>query len=362
MTAWRVLFTMLTILVTTGTCAAESPSEIRWVNATSLRLEGQGWPGETRPFRRLPDRAEGKVPEKVWELSGNCAGLAVRFVSDSSEIHVRWTVSAPFTMNHMADTGISGLDLYVRRDGGWRWMAVGRPDGVENEKLLVSGLPREQRELMLYLPLYNGLTRLEIGVPAGCLIEPAPAWPEGTKPIVFYGTSIVQGGCASRPGMAYPAILGRRLDLPSVNLGFSGNGKTEPEMADLLAELDAAVFVIDPLPNMGAVPVEERITYLLDVLRRKRPGTPVILVESYGNRGEPARSGRRPEDTSINEEMRRAYQKAKPLWGGLLTLVEGRTLLGEDCEDTVDGVHPTDLGFHRLADALEPAIRKALGR
>lgn len=362
MTAREALFLLAAVLTAAGACRAQQPAEIRWVDAARLTMEGQGWPGETRPFRRLPDRAEKVVPEKVWELSGNCAGLAVRFVTDSPEVRVRWTLAAPFRMNHMPETGISGVDLYVRRDGQWRWMAVGRPDGVDNDRTLVSGLERQRREMLLYLPLYNGLTRLEIGVHPDSVIEPAPAWPDGTKPMVFYGTSIVQGGCASRPGMAYPAILGRRLGLPAVNLGFSGNGRTEPEVADLLAELDAGVFVIDPLPNMGGVPVEERIAYLLDVLRRRHPATPVILVESFGNRGEPARSGGLPEEPAVNRAMRSAYLKAKPQWGGLLTLVNGSALLGEDCEDTVDGVHPTDLGFHRMADALEPVIRKALGR
>ncbi len=361
MTAPEGALVAAALLLAASVCGVQGQDDTQWVEASRLTLEGQGWPGETRPYRRLPDRAQSVVPEKVWELSGNSAGLAVRFVSDAPEVRVRWTLASSFTMDHMADTGISGLDLYVKTGGSWRWMAVGRPSGLENEKTLVTGLARERREMMLYLPLYNGVTRVEVGVPAGCALEPAPAWPEGTKPLVFYGTSIVHGGCASRPGMAYPAILGRRLGMPSVNLGFSGNGRTEPEVSDLLAELHAAVFVIDPLPNMGGAPVEERLTYLLDVLRRKRPGTPVVLVESFGNRGEPARTGVRPEESEVNRAMRWVYAAAKPVWGDLLTLVDGRTLLGEDGEDTVDGVHPTDLGFHRMADALEPVLRRVLG-
>ena len=116
--------------------------------------------------------------------------------------------------------------------------------------MLVKGLKPGRREYVLYLPLYNGVQEVKIGVPEGATLEVAGPRPVGTKPIVFYGTSILQGGCASRPGMAYPAILGRRLDWPTINLGFSGNALSEPEVAQLLAELDPAVYVLDPLPNM----------------------------------------------------------------------------------------------------------------
>ncbi len=132
-------------------------------------------------------------------------------------------------------------------------------------------------------------------------------------------------------------------------------------MADLLAELDPSVFVIDALPNLGAEPVEERMGYLLKALREKRPETPVILVESYGHRSDLVRTGRLPKDLAVNQNMRKAYLAAKPEWGDLLYYVEGETLLGEDREDTVDGVHATDLGFLRMADALTPVVRKALG-
>src|SRR5688500_7367704 len=136
-----------------------------------------------------------------------------------------------------------------------------------------------RREYMLYLPLYNGIESLHVGLPPGATLSPAPARPAGRdKPIVIYGTSVTQGGCASRPGMAYPAILGRRLDREVINLGFSGNGRMEIEVARLLAELDASAFVIDCLANMDAATIEERAEPLVRTLREARPRVPIVLL------------------------------------------------------------------------------------
>ncbi len=181
----------------------------------------------------------------------------------------------------MPATGVSGLDLYVRQpDGTWHWLANGRPAQQTNTATLVSGLAPAEREYLLYLPLYNGVSSVELAVPAGKSLAKAPARPaDHAKPILFYGTSITQGGCASRPGMVHTAILGRRFDRTAINLGFSGNGKMEPELAGLLAELDPAVYVLDCLPNMKAALVTERVEPFEKTLRAARPTTPIVLVE-----------------------------------------------------------------------------------
>lgn len=349
-------------VVLTGAASAQQPeADIAWHEATDFVLEGQGWTGVQRPYHRLPYKAHDVVRQPVWDLSVHSAGLAVRFTTDAPAIHANWKLSSDsLAMNHMAATGVSGLDLYVREGGRWRWLGVGRPTGQETTAALISGLPSESREYMLYLPLYNGVTSVRIGVPPGNSIRPAPMRLETQKPVVFYGTSITQGGCATRPGMAYPAIVGRMLDLPTINLGFSGNGRSEPEMVDLLAELDPGAYVIDPLPNMGAEPVEERIKHMLNTLRQKRPGTPVIMVESAGNQNDWLRLGASPADLSINQTYRRVYEQLAPEWDGRLFYVEGTGLVGDDGEGTVDGVHATDLGFLRMAEKLVPVIREAL--
>jgi lysophospholipase L1-like esterase len=343
--------------------AAPAPADpgLAWAPATDLTLEGKGWNDTDSPYQRLPGRAKSIVRAPVWNLAGNSAGMAVRFVTDATEIHARWTLTSPeLAMNHMAATGVSGVDLYTLRNGQWRFVAVGRPTAQQNNVTLVSNMPQGRREYILYFPLYNGVTRLDIGVPEGSDLKPATPRPQGARPVVFYGTSITQGGCASRPGMAYPAIIGRALKIETVNLGFSGNGKSEPEVADLLAELDPAAFVIDPLANMTSDTVEERIGYLLKTLHAHRPNIPVILVEhpiftSVFN----VEKGR-AASKAWDEPLEKVFKANAPAWNGRLHYVRCDDLYGHDGEATVDGVHPTDVGFMRMAAVLEPAIRKAL--
>ena len=143
---------------------------------------------------------------------------------------------------------------------------------------LVRGLPAEPHEFMLYLPLYNGIESIEIGTLEGSTIEPAP---ERTDPIVFYGTSITHGACASRPGMGHPAILGRRLDRPIVNLGFSGNGRLEPEVGRFLVEIDAAVFVLDCLPNLNGDQTAARTEPMVRQIRAAHPDVPIVFMTGH---------------------------------------------------------------------------------
>jgi hypothetical protein len=310
----------------------------------------------------LPAKAEGVVRAPVWGLSRQSAGLCVRFVTDAAAIHARWTLTSNnLAMPHMPATGVSGLDLYVHMpDGRWQWVANGRPTQQTNTAALASGLPKGQREYLLYLPLYNGVSSVEVGLAKDAKLMKAPERPEGArKPIVFYGTSITQGGCASRPGMVHTAILGRRLNMPVINLGFSGNGKMEPEVTALIAEIDAAVYVIDCLPNMTPAEVAERTEPLVKALRKARPHTPILLVEdrTFANAAVFERS--RQAHEARRAALRKGYDALK---GGdeNLHYLTGDKLIGDDGEGTVDGSHPTDLGFVRQADAFEAALKPLL--
>ena len=209
-------------------------------------------------------------------------GLSVRFITDATAIRARWTLrNDRLEMNHMPATGVSGLDLYVKDNSHWRFLAVARPSRFPvNEVALVGGLTDTEREFRLYFPLYNGVTKVEIGVPDGATLTAAPPLAPAKKPIVFYGTSITQGGCASRPGWHTPPSCMRKLDCPIINLGFSGNGKTEPELAELLSELDASVFVMDSLPNLETEEAVRRVPSFIARLRSAHPSTPIALVEN----------------------------------------------------------------------------------
>ncbi len=335
-----------------------------WRDLAVLPLEGKGWPDAATKHRydRLPAKAEGVVREPVWNLALDSAGMAYRFVTDAPLIRVRWKLRKPArtALPHMPATGVSGVDLYVRDAGEWRFLANGRPEAVLNEKTLVRGLPRASREYLLYLPLYNGVESVELGLPADAAFAPAPARPEARKPIVFYGTSILQGGCASRPGMAYPAIIGRRLDWPTINLGFSGNGKTEPEVAALLAELDPAAYVLDSLPNLDVEQVKERVEPLLRALRARHPKVPIVLVDNVNYTDAGFLESRRVKVADANRFLRALHDRLRAAGDAQLHYVHSAHLLGGDGEDTVDGTHPTDLGFMRMAEGITPVLRRAL--
>lgn len=334
----------------------EPGADVQWYDALKIGLEGHGWTETAHPYDRLPAKAEGVAPPAVWSLSQHSAGLSVRFVSDSPEISARWSVrSENLAMPHMPATGVSGLDLYAKDGDHWRWLAQGRPSQqLDNMAKLVSGAPAGLHEYTIFLPLYNGTEKLEIGIKPGATLAKGPARADA-RPIVFYGTSITHGGCASRPGMSYPAIIGQRLDRDHINLGFSGNGRMEPEMATLIAELNASVFVLDCLPNMTPEQVTERVAPTVKTLRAAHPDTPIVLVENIiyqsswfyeGDGGHVAK----------NAALKQVYEGLVAEGVAGLTYVPCDDLLGSDGLGTVDGTHPTDLGFLRQADVLAPII------
>ena len=349
-------------IVSSESARASKDGQTQWYDIRLLGLEGQGWQETKSPFDRLPAKAEGVVRGPVWDLSRNSAGISTRFATDARTIQARWTlISASLAMPHMPATGVSGLDLYVLAPNGtWRWVANGSPTGQASQAMLLSDMPDGRHEFCLYLPLYNGVSSVEIGIPTGAVLASLPR-AEGTeKPIVFYGTSITQGGCASRPGMVHTSILGRRLHRPVINLGFSGNGTMDLEMAELLGELNAAVYVIDCLPNMAAAGVRQRVTPLVETIRSAQPEVPIVLAEdrTYSNSFfVPSRRNRNDES---RVPLREAFQQLTKTGVKNLLYIDGESQLGDDGEATVDGSHPTDLGFVRMADAFEPVLRQAL--
>lgn len=341
---------------------ATANAKLRWVDAKELCIEGKGWTDTRSFYDRLPARAEGVATEAVWNLSHDSAGIAVRFVTDATELYARWTVlREKLGKPHMPPSGVSGVDLYVRHRGKWMWLGATRPDtSTTTEKRLTTGMTPERRECLLYLPLCNGVHTIEIGMPTEAHSELPPPRPAKMKPIVFYGTSIVQGGCASRPGMAYPAILGRRLDWPTINLGFSGSAHCEPELAKLFGDLDPAVYVLDPLPNMNAEEVARRMPEFIATLRAAHPLTPIVLIENTEMGDAPVVPSRRGGYARSNAELRKIFEQRVKAGDRKLFYVRGEELLGNDGQGTVDRVHPTDLGFMRMSDEIEPVLKRAL--
>lgn len=337
--------------------------EIAWYDLKHLDLEGRAFGDTEAPYDRLPAKAKGIVRDAVWSLSKHSAGMCVRFTTDATAIQARWKLTSNrLAMPHMPATGVSGLDLYVKSDKGWRWLGVGQPKDQANTTTLATGIPAGTREYLLYLPLYNGVSSVEIGIATKASLAKGQPYPKDHKPIVFYGTSITQGGCASRPGMVHTAILGRRLGYPVVNLGFSGNGRMEPEVVQFIAEIDASVYVIDCLPNMTAKDVTDKTTPLVKQLRKKRAGTPILLVEDRNYTNSHLLPALKQRNADSQAALKAAYQQLRNDGVKRIHYLAGADLLGDDDEGTVDASHPTDLGFLRQADAFEKALRPILNR
>ncbi|WP_390881399.1 SGNH/GDSL hydrolase family protein [Thalassoroseus pseudoceratinae] len=355
----------LLVLVQTSIFGQDTDaSGVVWHDVQDWGIEGRILPKHERQrwFDRLPASADGKVTKNVWNLSRDSAGMMVRFKTDAQEIHVHYRLKdSGIAMPHMPATGVSGVDLYAKdKDGVWKWVQVTRPTRQDVKTKIISGLTLGEREYAAYLPLYNGVEYLKIGVPKNASFEGLK--PRDSKPIIFYGTSITHGACASRPGMVHTAILGRWLDRPVVNLGFSGNGKMHAEVADYLTETDAAVYVIDCLPNMSAGDVEKRCVPLVKQIRSARPDTPIILVEDRRNTNDWILPSRRAHHDKNHAALKAAYKELKQLGIKNLYYIPGDTLYGDDTEGATDGSHASDLGFMRQAEAFLPVLKDAISQ
>ena len=343
--------------------AVRPDEKISWHDVRATDLEGRAFPDAERKsyFDRLPAEADGKVTPAVWGLSRDSAGLMFRFRTDATTIYAHYKVTKPqLAMPHMPATGVSGLDLYARdKDGKWRWVQVARPGSQEMKVRLAENLDPGEREYALYLPLFNGVEFLHVGVPEG---KQLTGLKPRAKPVVFYGTSITHGACASRPGMVHTAILGRRFDMPVVNLGFSGNGRMDQAVGDFLVRIDAAAYVIDCLPNMNAKEVSQKCGPLVKQLRAARPDTPIVLVEDRRNTDSWIIAGRRQHHDDNHAALKAAYEQLLKEGVKGLSYVPGDHLYGDDGDGATDGSHASDLGFFRQADVFEPFLKAALGR
>lgn len=335
-----------------------------WHDVETWGVEGRAWTEQPRLrwYDRLPAAAEKTVTSNVWNLSRDSAGMMVRFQTDAPAISVRYKLfKERIALANMAAMGVSGVDLYARdAKGQWRWVAASKPDKPLVEAELINGLAPGAREYALYLPLYNGVDKLEIGVAPEASFTGLP--PRPTKPVVFYGTSITHGASASRPGMVHTAIIGRHLDVPVVNLGFSGNGRMDAAVGDFLTDIDAAVYVIDCLPNMNAAQVLEKCGALVRQLRAKRPDTPIILVEDRRYTNEWIRPSQVKFHDANHAALKSVFDALQKEGVAHLHYIAGDNLLGDDAEGAADGSHPSDLGFMRQAAVMEPVIRQVMGR
>lgn len=341
--------------------SATKPAEpaLIWHDVTTWGVEGRAWPDAPRKrwFQRLPDESEGRVTTPVWTLSQDSTGMAVRFETDAKVIWTDYTLHRKeLAAPNLAACAMSGVDLYARDDrGAWRWVGVTRPTAQTVKQPLLNGGLGGMREYLAYLPLRNGVESMKIGVPQDAKFKGLA--PRAEKPIVLYGTSITHGISASRPGMVHTAILGRRLDRPVINLGFSGNGRMDAAVGEQLVKIDAVVFVIDCLPNMNAAEVRAKCPALVNQLRAARPETPILLVEDRRNTNSWILPARNQHHTDNHAALREVFATLQKEGVKGLHYLPGDALLGDDGEAASDGSHPNDLGFMRQAAEFEPALR-----
>lgn len=348
---------------------SQTELSLSWYDVTEWGVEGRAWEDHERLryFDRLPAAAEQRAhlikdafgQASAWDMSRCSAGMVARFNTDSPSIHVRYELcNEELALPHMPATGVSGVDLYARdSEGEWRYVQGIKPTSRSVKGEIIGGLDPVMRDYALYLPLYNGVDRLEIGVAASANFSGVKP---RANPVVFYGTSITQGGVASRPGAAYVAILGRRLGVPVLNLGFSGTGKMNPVIGDYLVQAEAAAYVIDCSGNMQADQIRERCIPLVKQLRSKRPDTPIVLVEDREFPNAWIDRSKHDYAQENHRALRECYETMQNEGMTALYYIPGDALYGTDSEGSTDNSHANDLGFKRMADVMEPILRQAL--
>ena len=327
--------------------------DIEYFGEESFILEGTDIPASLKEnmYDRLPASYKEIVRESVWDLSKNSAGLSIRFLSNSSVITAKWELLNNISMDHMPDTGIKGVDLYYKNNNEWQYINTGRPMGFNNEYRLVDNMDNELREFKIFLPLYDGLKNIEIGIDNSSFIR-KPRKSE-KKPIIFYGTSITQGACASRPGMAHTNIISRKLDRNVINFGFSGNGRMEQPISELISESDPTFYVIECMPNMyPSDMVTSNTIPLVDTIRNKHPNTPIILVDLFTSPLTVLDNNADKGTYEMNNALKTEYEKMISNGYDNIIYLESSNALGNDFEGTVDAVHFTDLGFMRYSNFL----------
>lgn len=336
--------------------------QIVYHDAAEFPLLGKATEQTATRYERLPDSLENITRKPVWELGKCSSGLAIRFRSNSSTIAAKWSVLYDRTMNHMTQTGTKGLDLYALVDGQWRFVNSGRPQGKNNTATIISNMETVDREYMLYLSLYDGVTSLQIGIDSLATIsQPEVPLPARNNPIVCYGTSIQQGGCATRPGMAHTNILSRWLNREFINLGFSGNARLDLEIAEVLAEVDASLFILDFMPNASVEEIKEKADKFYSIIRSKRPSTPILFVEDpiFTHTLFDQKIAKQVEDK--NKALNVFYNSLKERGEKNIYLLPSNDILGDDGEATIDGIHFTDVGFMRYSKLLLSKIKEIEG-
>lgn len=345
-------------------CLGLSAQNIIYTDASSLPLLGRVKSGQIPTYARLPSALDSVSRPPVAWLGKNSSGLSLRFRTSSKSIWLKWTNNIGYSMPHMAPAGTRGADLYILTGKGWHFAGTALPqlEGKVSENKMIADMDEGVKECWIFLPLYDGMASVEIGTEENCpVLEPAADTPGRDAPMVFYGTSIMQGGCASRPGMAFSNILARRFNRECINLGFSGNALIDYEIAELMAGVDRpSVFVLDWVPNANAEQINEKGEKFYRILRDAHPKVPVIFVEDPQFAHAVFDRRMEKEISDKNWAQKALYDRLKASGEENIYYLESSALLPPDGEGTVDGIHPTDYGMMHYAQAYANLLQKIL--
>lgn len=355
----RALVITIGILFFWGSCYASKKTTIIYTPAEKLTMVGKIM--DTRNYyHRLDTLNYPDIPSVVKTRLTRSAGLAISFKTNSKSIYAKWTTDSKWTSAGLTPVAHRGLDLYIKKMGKWQFAGAAKPKSgsQESKAKIIDNLGGEELECLLYLPIYSEIKKLSIGVERGSSIKAGDD--PFKKRILVYGSSIVQGAGASRPGMAYTSRLSRATGLNFLNLGTAAVAKMEKTVAEMIANIDADAYLLDCVPNSSPKEIRERAAFLITRIREKHPNAPIIVMQSviresgYFNKqlGEKVKQ----QNIAIKEEVQKLLDKGIDK----LYFIAADDFLGKDHEGTVDGTHPNDLGFDRMIEVIQPRLQDIL--
>ena len=344
----------------------DDKNSLIWLNANQKPFKTVGfyWFEQDKVYRRFPVNPDPILPENVEALCNHTAGGQVKFKTDSCRIAVKVKLRDLVAMDNMTAISHSGFDLYSSDSNCQAFIGVTRFGVNEQEyvyefnRLKTPGV----KDFTLNFPLYNGVEELAIGLEENASLDiPTPFADD--RPIVIYGTSIVHGACASRPGMCYSNILSRKLNRPFINLGFSGSGKGEPEVAEHIARIEnPAMFIIDYEANCVSVEkLAETLPEFINILRASHSETPIVVVSKIPYPQELFDKKERDFRENCKMVQIKTVECFQAAGDKNIYFIDGNCFLGEDFwECSGDSGHPSNLGFYRMAEYLLPEIERIL--
>ena len=352
-------FLILLLCAACFKASAQKTDNLNFTSASTFTLVGKS---ETTPNRydRIDTNKYKGLPPRVAQLLTNSAGLAISFKTNSQVIAAKWCVSKSRALPNMMPTAQKGVDLYIKNGNIWQFAGIGRVSGMCNNEVLINHMDNTEKECLLYLPLYDMVDKVEIGIEKQASISSNKD--PFNKRVLIYGSSIVQGTGASRPGMAYPARLSRATGINFINLGLSGSAKMEPEVANMVAAIDADAYILDCVPNTNPQLVTERTANLINTIRSKHANAPIIVLQSLvretGYWDKVLGSQVKQQNLNVQTEVLKLLQKGMKN----LYFITSENMIGTDHEGTIDGTHPNDLGYDRMIVHIQPQILSILSK